>query len=117
MRSVYPARRIPLYYEAKLLFVLWLWYPSSKGALSLYTHTLQPLLSAHEATIDRTLAETRELLFDSFSANFSKCIPPFLHSCTCFQIAALRQVHPKISMTAWPSIPAMLQLHEVQGSR
>ena len=89
VRYVYPARRIPLYYEAKLLFVLWLWYPASRGALSLYTHSLQPLLSAHEAAIDRTLAETRELLFDSFSANFSKCIPlslPRLHmlpkSCT-----------------------------------
>lgn len=66
--------RIPLYYEAKLLFVVWLWYPSTKGAVSLYTHTLQPLLAAHEATIDQKLADIREILFDSFSANFHKCL-------------------------------------------
>lgn len=32
---------MPLYYEAKLLFVVWLWHPRSKGAVTLYTHTLQ----------------------------------------------------------------------------
>lgn len=62
-----------MYYEAKLVFVIWLWYPASKGAVSLYTHTLQPLLAAHEASIDRQLAEVWELLFDTFSAYFAKC--------------------------------------------
>ena len=64
---------MPLYYEAKLVFVIWLWYPASKGAVGLYTHTLQPFLAAHEASIDRQLAELRGLLGDTFTAYYAKC--------------------------------------------
>jgi len=65
---------IPLYYEAKLLFVVWLWHPSFKGAGSLYNNTLQPLLSAHEAQIDRQVADLRALASDAFSANIGKVL-------------------------------------------
>ena len=33
--------RVPLYYEGKVLFVLWLWHPKTRGAAYLYQHTLQ----------------------------------------------------------------------------
>jgi hypothetical protein len=33
--------RVPLYYEGKVLFVLWLWHPKTRGAAYLYQHTVQ----------------------------------------------------------------------------
>jgi receptor expression-enhancing protein 1/2/3/4 len=65
---------MPLYYEAKLLFVIWLWHPKSRGAVYLYTHTLQPLLLAHEATIDQKLEEFKAMGGDFVSGNFSKAM-------------------------------------------
>ena len=66
------ARRIPLYYEAKLLFVIWLWHPQSKGATSLYAKTVQPLLSHYEPEIDRFVAEARSIGTEAFSKNIGK---------------------------------------------
>ena len=64
--------RMPLYYEAKLLFVVWLWHPRSKGAVYLYQHSLQPLLLAHEQTIDRKIEEFKAMGGDFVAGNFSK---------------------------------------------
>ena len=33
--------RVPLYYEGKVLFVLWLWHPKTRGAAYLYQHAVQ----------------------------------------------------------------------------
>jgi TB2/DP1, HVA22 family len=66
--------RMPLYYEAKLLFVVWLWHPRSKGAVYLYQHSLQPLLLAHEQTIDRKIEEFKAMGGDFVAGNFSKCV-------------------------------------------
>jgi receptor expression-enhancing protein 1/2/3/4 len=65
---------MPLYYEAKLLFVVWLWHPRSKGAVYLYQHSLQPLLLAHEQTIDRKIEEFKAMGGDFVAGNFSKAI-------------------------------------------
>lgn len=64
--------RMPLYYEAKLLFVVWLWHPRSKGAVYLYQHSLQPLLLVHEQTIDRKIEEFKAMGGDFVAGNFSK---------------------------------------------
>jgi TB2/DP1, HVA22 family len=70
---VWTSCRMPLYYEAKLLFVVWLWHPRSKGAVYLYQHSLQPLLLAHEQTIDRKIEEFKAMGGDFVAGNFSKC--------------------------------------------
>jgi len=67
-------RRIPLYYEAKLLFVIWLWHPQTRGAISLYENTVQPLLSHYEPQIDQFIAEGRGMASDAFSANIGKYV-------------------------------------------
>ena len=56
--------RVPLYYEGKLLFVLWLWQSSSNGAGTLYSRMVSPLLKQHEGTIDQSLGEAHALVFD-----------------------------------------------------
>ena len=45
--AFWPRPRMPLYYEAKLLFVVWLWHPKTRGAVYLYTHTLQVCNQTH----------------------------------------------------------------------
>ena len=34
-----------MYYEAKVLFVLYLWHPKTQGAAYLYSSMLQPFLA------------------------------------------------------------------------
>lgn len=53
IRKTIYACRMPLYYEAKLLFVIWLWHPKSRGAVYLYTHTLQVESLQHNVLLRR----------------------------------------------------------------
>ena len=46
---------LPLYWEAKLLFVLWLALPSTRGASVLYHGVVSRYLEAYEPDIDRHL--------------------------------------------------------------
>jgi len=46
---------LPLYYEAKVLFTIYIMVPQTKGAAYLYVSFLQPFLDAHEAEIDLRL--------------------------------------------------------------
>ncbi|GIL87428.1 hypothetical protein Vretimale_1664 [Volvox reticuliferus] len=56
---------LPLYYEAKLVFVVALWHPRTQAAITLYDNYMSPLLRQHEATIDRLQAETRARIADT----------------------------------------------------
>ena len=91
-----------MYYEAKLVYVIWLWYPASKGAVKLYTHTVQPLLGAHEAALDQQLAELSDLLLDSFSAYFAKC------AMTCYPASPCR-----LRRSTFPLRPALCTLTQL----
>lgn len=48
---------IPLYYELKIAFVMYLFMPQTRGADTVFTWYLQPLLKEHEGTIDDGLQE------------------------------------------------------------
>ena len=48
-----------MYGEAKLLLVIYLWHPSTRGAGHVYDGFLHPLVAWHEADIDRGLLELR----------------------------------------------------------
>lgn len=47
--------RLPLYYEFKLLFVLWLILPQTRGHLHIYRSLVYPNLVRHEVSIDELL--------------------------------------------------------------
>lgn len=51
--------RIPFYFEAKLLFVLWLVLPQTRGATLLYVSYIDPFLAEHEESIDAALTEAK----------------------------------------------------------
>jgi hypothetical protein len=54
-----PLLRLPLYYVAKLGFIVALWHPSTRLALAIYTKLFGPLLTSYEADIDKMVVETR----------------------------------------------------------
>ncbi|KAI9319822.1 TB2/DP1, HVA22 family-domain-containing protein [Dichotomocladium elegans] len=51
---------VPFYPEAKLLLVLWITLPQTKGAIVLYADFIEPFLLKHEAHIDKTLVEVQD---------------------------------------------------------
>lgn len=63
---------LPLYYEAKLAFVVGLWHPRVHLASSLYDTHLLPLLRKHEAAIDQAVEETRARIADAAQRQMQK---------------------------------------------
>lgn len=49
----------PLYYELKLVGLLWLMTPQTKGAQLLYERFINPFLSQHAAKFDPVFATTK----------------------------------------------------------
>ncbi|XP_068304945.1 putative HVA22-like protein g [Pyrus communis] len=50
---------VPMYSEAKLLFIIYLWFPKTKGTTYVYDSFFRPYLAKHENEIDRNLLELR----------------------------------------------------------
>jgi len=46
---------VPLYYLLKLVFLLWLFLPMTRGATVVYTNVIAPLLRTHKNAIDAFL--------------------------------------------------------------
>lgn len=56
--------RLPMYSEAKLALIIYLWYPKTKGTRYIYDTLLKPYVSRHEPDIDRGFLEFRTRAFD-----------------------------------------------------
>lgn len=57
--DIFVAFWLPFYYEVKILFVLWLLTPYTKGASVLYRKFIHPTLNAHEEEIDLYLDQAK----------------------------------------------------------
>jgi receptor expression-enhancing protein 1/2/3/4 len=57
---------IPFYYEMKILFVLWLISPATKGASILYRKFIHPKLSKHEPEIDKYISKASDQGYSAF---------------------------------------------------
>eukprot|EP01025_Chloroclados_australasicus_P039791 TRINITY_DN4140_c0_g1_i4.p1 TRINITY_DN4140_c0_g1~~TRINITY_DN4140_c0_g1_i4.p1 ORF type:complete len:156 (+),score=30.74 TRINITY_DN4140_c0_g1_i4:113-580(+) len=53
---------IPLYFEAKLVFLAWLIAPQTKGALMLYEKFIRPFLQENMAAIDPVFRQVGDLM-------------------------------------------------------
>ncbi|KAF5745394.1 hypothetical protein HS088_TW07G00978 [Tripterygium wilfordii] len=51
---------LPMYSEAKLAFLIYLWYPRTKGTSYVYGSFFLPFLGKHQPEIDRMLLELRD---------------------------------------------------------
>jgi receptor expression-enhancing protein 1/2/3/4 len=56
--------RLPLYYELKLAYIVALWHPQTKFALTVYGKVLLPFLQHHEPQIDRSFLELKTKAMD-----------------------------------------------------
>ncbi|XP_031560212.1 receptor expression-enhancing protein 1-like isoform X2 [Actinia tenebrosa] len=50
----------PFYYEIKIVFMIWLLSPTTKGSTILYRKFVHPLLSKHENEIDTYIAQAKD---------------------------------------------------------
>lgn len=50
---------LPLYYEIKIVFIIWLLSPATKGSSILYRKFVHPRLVKHEKTIDQYIAKAQ----------------------------------------------------------
>ncbi|BDA44972.1 HVA22-like protein i [Coccomyxa sp. Obi] len=65
---------VPMYYEAKVLFVLYLWHPKTQGAVYLFNSIVQPFLAQNEAAIDQAVEEVKTTVVDHASSGFHRLI-------------------------------------------
>ncbi|KAK9723591.1 hypothetical protein RND81_05G010500 [Saponaria officinalis] len=64
---------LPLYGEMKLAFIIYLWYPKTKGTSYVYDSILRPLVTKHETDIDRQLTELRLRAWDVAIYYYQNC--------------------------------------------
>ncbi|KAL9238869.1 hypothetical protein vseg_013241 [Gypsophila vaccaria] len=64
---------LPLYGEMKLAFIIYLWYPKTKGTSYVYESVLRPLVSRHETDIDKHLKELRLRAWDLAIYYYQNC--------------------------------------------
>lgn len=98
-----------MYYEAKVLFVLYLWHPKTQGAVYLYNSMLQPFLSQNEGAIDQCIEELKSAFFD-YAAHYFQRLEAFptipLHSrCVteACQGSTFKSPLTKQNMFLWPA--------------
>ncbi|QDZ24726.1 HVA22-like protein [Chloropicon primus] len=70
---------VPLYYEAKLALVVFLWHPRVNGATYVYESTLQPWLAHHEPYIDSKMEEVKNRAQD-FTSRYFKQLSTYIQS-------------------------------------
>lgn len=63
---------VPMYCEAKLAFIIYLWYPKTKGTTYVYESFFRPYIAKHETDIDRNLMELRTRAGDMAFMYFQK---------------------------------------------
>jgi receptor expression-enhancing protein 1/2/3/4 len=65
---------VPLYYEAKLAFAIYLWAYNLNGASNVYHNYLEPFVSRHEPLLDRKLEETKAVATDFLHSNMMRAV-------------------------------------------
>lgn len=63
---------LPLYSEAKLAFIIYLWCPKTLGTTYVYSSFLRPLVATHEGDIDRNLNELTTRAVDMLAYYWQK---------------------------------------------
>lgn len=64
---------LPMYGEMKLVLIIYLWYPKTKGSGFVYETVLRPYVSQHENDIDRKLLEWKARVWDFAIFNWQYC--------------------------------------------
>jgi receptor expression-enhancing protein 5/6 len=51
---------LPFYHLGKLVFLIWLAFPETRGAILIYERLVKPILSSHEKEIDGAISGARD---------------------------------------------------------
>jgi receptor expression-enhancing protein 1/2/3/4 len=61
----------PFYYEIKILFILWVLSPATRGSSLLYKKVVHPMLISREKEIDELIEKTKQQGYSTFLQLFS----------------------------------------------
>lgn len=81
---------IPLYYEAKLAFAIYLWANNLAGAALVYERYAEPFISQYEPLMDKKIDDLKNVSRALISTNFAKA----LQWVQAKAVAALTQGNP-----------------------
>lgn len=71
---------LPFYYELKVLIVIWLLSPATKGSSVLYRKFVHPMLSSREQEIDEYIIKAKEKSYRQFLDLGSKGVAVLMQS-------------------------------------
>jgi len=77
----------PFYYEIKILFILWVLSPATRGSSILYKKVVHPMLISREQEIDELIEKTKVQGYSTFLQLFTS---GFNYASNLFMISALR---------------------------
>ncbi|KAK4783761.1 hypothetical protein SAY86_018129 [Trapa natans] len=64
---------LPMYGELKLAFIIYLWYPKTKGTGRIYEKLLQPFMTNHKTYLEKKLPEWRAKAWDLAIFYYQNC--------------------------------------------
>jgi receptor expression-enhancing protein 1/2/3/4 len=92
----------PFYYEIKILFILWVLSPATRGSSLLYKKVVHPLLCSREKEIDDFIEKTKQQGYSTFlslfQSGFQYASKVFIHSAIKGQWLLETQLKKSFSM-------------------
>ncbi|KAL3716006.1 hypothetical protein ACJRO7_007726 [Eucalyptus globulus] len=64
---------VPMYGELKLAFIIYLWYPKTKGSGYIYERLLRPFVTDHETDFETRLTQWRDKAWDLAFFYYQNC--------------------------------------------
>jgi hypothetical protein len=95
---------LPFYYEIKIILVIWLLSPATKGSSILYRKFVHPALSSREQEIDEYITKAKEQSYKQFLDLGSKGV-------TALMQTAIKNLNPVLSL----SDSRLTQKNQVDG--
>ena len=92
----------PFYYEIKILFILWVLSPATRGSSLLYKKLVHPMLQSREKEIDELIEKTKQQGYTTFlhlfSSGFEYASALFVSSAVKGQLLLGSQLKKSLSM-------------------
>lgn len=108
---------VPFYYELKILFVMWLISPYTKGASLLYRKFIHPTLTRHENDIDEYLDRAKSNSYTTLLKLGNQGIVYARDVVATAAVKGVSHIHKSYSMSDVSNTEGELQRLPVEGRR
>ena len=110
----------PFYYEIKILFILWVLSPATRGSSLLYKKVVHPMLTSREKEIDDLIEKTKSQGYNTFlqlfSSGFQYASNFFLSSAIKGQLLLGSHLKKSLSMNdVYDGNPQNIPSHHMNG--